>query len=307
MHNTKATLDLRAMATLVILCASWGLAQVAIKFANQGVSPVLQAGVRSLGASLLVWVWMLIRREPLFKKDGTLWWGILIGVLFSGEFLLIYWGLDFTSASRAVVFLYTMPFVVALGAQFLIPGERLRMNQVAGLCCAFIGVVVAFSEHIGLADYGMLIGDLMLFGAAVLWGSVTILIKITPLSPIRPSKTLFYQLAVSALVLPPASWAMGEPGIVSVSPMIAASIVYQTVWVAAITYLAWFWLVQNYPAPRLTSFSFLTPLFGVLLGVVLLKEDLTSALLLALVLVCLGIYLVNRPAGTRAVGDTRVK
>ncbi len=296
MHNTKATLDLRAMVTLVVLCASWGLAQVAIKYAIQGVSPVLQAGMRSMGAAVLVWIWMLIRREPLFKSDGTLWWGILIGVLFSGEFLLIYWGLEFTSASRAVIFLYIMPFVVALGAQFLIPGERLRMNQVTGLCCAFFGVLVAFSESIGLADYGMLIGDLMLFSAAVLWGSVTILIKITPLSPIRPSKTLFYQLAVSALVLPPASLAMGEPGIISMTPMITASIIYQIVWVAFITYLAWFWLIQNYPAPRLTSFSFLTPLFGVLAGAILLNEEITTALMMALVLVCAGIYLVNRPA-----------
>ena len=119
-------LDLKAIVLLTVLCASWGLQQVTIKIANQGVSPILQSGIRSVGAAILVWIWMAACREPLFKKDGTLWWGIGIGLLFSGEFILIYWGLVFTNASRAVIFLYMSPFVVALGSQFFIPGEHLR-------------------------------------------------------------------------------------------------------------------------------------------------------------------------------------
>ncbi|MBU1181542.1 MAG: DMT family transporter, partial [Proteobacteria bacterium] len=115
-------LDLKAMVLLTVLCASWGLQQVTIKIANQGVSPILQSGIRSIGDAILVWIWMKAHREPLFKKDGTLWWVIGAGLLFSGEFILIYWGLVFTSASRAVIFLYMSPFVVALGSILFIPG-----------------------------------------------------------------------------------------------------------------------------------------------------------------------------------------
>ncbi|MEJ2655906.1 MAG: DMT family transporter [Desulfobacterales bacterium] len=291
----KQILDFIAMAMLVVLCASWGVQQVAIKVAIRGVQHLLQYVIRSAGALIFIRIWMAMRREPVMEKDGTLWWGIAAGLLFAAEFILIYWGLDFTNASRAVIFLYTSPFVVALGAQFFIPGENLRKIQIIGLCCAFAGIVVAFRESLSYPSHRMLIGDCMLVGAAVIWGATTVMIKASPLSRIRPSKTLLYQLAVSAVVLPMGSLVKGEPGIVLMTPLIAGCIVYQTVWVAFITYLAWFWLIRYYPPSRLASFTFLTPLFGVLAGGLLLKEPLTGGLLLALVLVGAGIYLVNLP------------
>ena len=295
LKNQKQILDLTAMATLCVLCASWGLAQVSIKVAIPGVPPLLQSGIRSVGATVLIWILMAIRREPVLEKDGSLWWGLAAGILFAAEFILIYWGLEYTNASRSVIFLFTSPFVVALGAQLFIPGEQLRKIQVLGLCCAFVGIVVAFGESLSFPNYRMLIGDAMLTVAAVFWGATTVLIKASPLVRVKPSKVLLYQLAVSAVVLPLASLARGEPGIVLMTPLIAGCLVYQTVWVAFITYLAWFWLVRHYPPSRLASFTFLTPLFGVLAGGLLLNEPITGTLVFALVLVGIGIYLVNRP------------
>lgn len=297
--DKKQVLDATAVGILVVLCASWALQQVAIKIAIDGVSPILQSGIRSAGATVLLWIWMVARRKPILERDGTLWSGIVAGLLFAGEFLLIYWGLEFTHASRAVIFLYVSPFVVALGAQLFIPGERLRLIQVVGLCCAFAGIAVAFKESLSLPTYRMLIGDVMLVGAAVLWGATTVLVKASPLARIEPGKTLLYQLAVSAVVLPLGSLVMNEPGVILMTPLIACCLVYQIVWVAFITYLAWFWLVRRYPASRLASFTFLTPLFGVVAGGVLLNEPISSLLLLSLVLVGTGIYLVNRPAPGR--------
>ena len=295
----KQILDLTAMMILVVLCVSWGLQQVAIKVANGGVSPLFQSAIRSVGATVLVWIWMAARRESMLERDGTLWWGIAAGLLFSGEFILIYWGLEFTHASRAVIFLYMSPFVVALGAQLFVPGEHLRVIQVLGLCCAFAGIIVAFRESLSYPTYRMLIGDAMLAGAAVFWGATTVLIKASPLARIKPSKTLLYQLAVSAVVLPLGSLAKREPGIFQMTPLIAGSLVYQTIWVAFITYLAWFWLIRHYPPSRLASFTFLTPLFGVIAGGLLLNEPITRNLLMALVLVGMGIYLVNRPVKSK--------
>jgi drug/metabolite transporter (DMT)-like permease len=283
------------MVTLVVLCVSWGLQQVSIKVAAQGVSPILQSSIRSIGATGLLLLWMAVRRQPIVASDRTLGWGIAAGVLFASEFLLIYVGLELTNASRAVIFLYLSPFVVALGAQFFIPSERMRAIQIAGLCCAFTGIMVAFSESLGLPDRRMLVGDSLVIAAAVLWGSTTVLIKASPLAGIAPSKTLLYQLAVSAVLLPLGSLAFKEPGIFALTPLIVGCILYQVVWVAFVTYLAWFWLIRTYPASRIASFTFLTPLFGVLAGAVLLNEPLSASLLLALVLVAVGIYMVNRP------------
>ena len=295
MMERKSHLDSTAMALMVVLCAAWGLQQVAIKVSNAGISPVLQASLRSLGAAVLVWAWSAARGIRLFGRDGTLGPGLLCAALFAGEFAFIYWGLSYTSASRGVVFLYTAPFMVALGAHLFLPGERLRPLQWLGLACAFAGILAAFGESLGLPTKSQLRGDGMLFLGAVLWAATTLLIKGSRLARISPAKTLFYQLAGSALVLPFVSLALGEPGIVAATPLVLASLAYQTVLVAFASYLAWFWLVVHYPAGRLSAFSFLTPLFGVLAGALLLSERVSSALAAALVLVVLGIWLVNRP------------
>ena len=294
MKPNNSVLDFKGITLLIILCASWGFNQVAIKVAISSVPPVLQAGIRSIGATMLVLIWMNLRRVPVFAKDNTLWWGIAVGFLFSAEFILIYWGLEFTNASRSVIFLNTSPFIVALGAQLFIPGERLKKIQVLGLCLAFIGIIVAFNESLNLPTRQMLIGDIMLTLAAVFWGATTVVIKAGPLALITPSKTLLYQLGVSALVLPVVSVAFGEPGIVNLPPLVIGSLFYQIVWIAFITYIAWFWLISNYAVSRLASFTFLTPLFGVIAGAVFLNEQITLYLFCALVLVGTGIYLVNR-------------
>jgi drug/metabolite transporter (DMT)-like permease len=299
MRGNNRTVDFTAMAILVVLCASWGLQQVTIKVANQGIPPLLQAGLRSLGSAFLIGLWMVVRRKPIFEKDGTLVWGLAAGILFAGEFLCVYWGLAFTNASRATVFLNMSPFVVALGAHLFIPGERLRTAQVVGLCCAFTGILAAFGESMGFPSRRMLWGDAMLVGGAVFWGATTVLIKAGPLSKIHPGKTLLYQVAVSALILPLGSMAKGEGGITAMTPLIAGCLAYQTIWVAFVTYTVWFWLIGRYPPSRLASFTFLTPLFGVMAGGLLLGEAMTPLLLVALVLVGTGIYLVNR-SGTRS-------
>jgi drug/metabolite transporter (DMT)-like permease len=295
MRESRTHLDSAAMALMVVLCAAWGLQQVAIKVANAGISPVWQASLRSIGAALLVWAWASFKGIRLFGRDGTLQAGLLSAALFAGEFALIYWGLNYTAASRGVVFLYTAPFMIALGAHWFLPGEKLRPLQWLGLAFAFAGVLAAFGESLGLPTKSQLLGDGMLFLAAVLWAATTLVIKGSVLARVSPAKTLFYQLAGSALALPFVSLALGEAGIVALTPLVLASLAYQTVLVAFASYLAWFWLVSTYPAGRLAAFSFLTPIFGVLAGALLLGERIGPGLAVALVLVALGIWLVNRP------------
>ncbi len=289
-------LDGLAIGLLIILCASWGMHQVAIKATLPHITPLWQSSIRSAIAVVLVGAWMAARREPLFERDGTLWPGLAAGVLFGFEFLLIFWGLSFTNVSRSIIFIYTAPFWVALGAHLFIPGETITRIQVIGLLCAFAGVATALTETLAMPSLVELLGDAMILVAALLWGATTVLIKASRLADIAPAKTLFYQLAVSVVILPLGALALGEEGIVSLSVLAVAGLLYQTVWVAFVTYLVWFWMIRRYPASRLSSFTFLTPLFGVLGGGLLLGEPITWAVLVAMVLVGAGIYLVNRPA-----------
>jgi drug/metabolite transporter (DMT)-like permease len=292
MVQERKALDLNAYALMLCLSALWGFHQVAIKWIADEVSFVMQAAIRSIVATLLLLAWARMRGIPLFNRDGTLGAGIAAGLLFAGEFVFIYAGLGYTNASRMSVFVYLAPPLTALGLHFLVRGERLTALQWSGVLLAFAGLVIAFAEGF-FSGQRTWIGDLCGLVAAVLWASTTVLIRATSLSHASATRTLFYQLAVSALVLPLASVAIGERGIVSLSAIAIASLAFQGVIIAFATYLAWFWLLTRYLAGRLAVLSFLTPMFGVLCGVVFLREPLSGYFVVAALAVGAGIVLVN--------------
>ncbi|MGH6924812.1 MAG: DMT family transporter [Propylenella sp.] len=296
----KTALDLRAVLILIVLCGSWGLNQVAIKVGLWGIPPALQMGARSVIAALLVFGWCALRGRKLFEPDRSLWPGLAAGLLFAAEFLSIFLGLQYTTAARAVIFIYLAPFVVALGGHFLL-GEPLGLRKLIGLVAAFLGLVLAFFDELSLPSREALLGDALCVLAAFLWGATTVLIKSSVLREISAEKTLLYQLAVSALVGLALAALIGERVELSLAVAVAPAFLYQAIWVAAITYVAWFALIRDYPASLLSSFTFLTPLFGVAFGAALLGEPLSARLIAALVLVAAGIYLVNRPPRSAAL------
>lgn len=285
-----------AATILVLCCVAWGLNQVAIKIGLAGVSPLLGAGLRSFIAVVLLWAWCRLRGEPLLARDGTWGYGLFIGLLFAAEFVFIYGGLAFTTASRSVIFLYSAPFFVALGAHFFIPEERLTWSRVAGLIVAFVGLCLAFVDGLTLPSRRELVGDGLELIGGLIWGATTIIVKARRDTRMTPQRTLFYQLSVSTVALIGLSALIGERGVTAVTGPVVAAIAYQSVIVAFVSYLIWFWLLQRYPASGLAAFSFWTPLFGVLAGWLVLGENLTGNLGAAAVLVAGGIYLVNRRA-----------
>lgn len=291
--RARDRLDVFAVGLVILLSLTWGLNQVAVKVANHGFQPVFQAGVRSLFGGLLVLAWCRARHISLIDRDGTLIPGIVAGLLFGGEFILYFIGLDYTTVSRGSVLIYLAPFVVAIGGHFFIPGERLTVLRVAGLAAAFAGVLVAFSDRLTLSSSTTLLGDGLCIAAAVLWGATTVLIKATRLARTTPEKVLVYQLAVSAILMFAVAPFFG-PFIRQPDGLAVSALLFQIVVVVAGSYLAWFWLLVRFPAGRLTVFTFLTPVFGVLFGGLLLSEPVSLRLVVALVLIATGIVLVNR-------------
>jgi drug/metabolite transporter (DMT)-like permease len=245
---------------------------------------------------LLVLGWARWRRVPLWQRDGTLGPGLLAGALFAGEFAAVYTGLSFTTASRMTVFLYLAPFVVAAGMTFVSRDERLGRLGVLGLVVAFTGVAVAFSEGFtsGAAAPHQWLGDLLGILAAVLWGATTLVVRATPLGSAPAAKTLLYQLAVSGVALTAVGLALQPRVAWPLDPEVALSMLFQILVISSTSYLLWFWLITRYAAARLSAFTLLTPVVGLIAGAVLLHEPVTPRLLVALTTVCLGLVLVNR-------------
>ncbi|WP_251864056.1 DMT family transporter [Achromobacter sp. Marseille-Q4962] len=291
----RLPLDALAASAMLALCVCWGFQQIAIKLVAADVSPIMQIGLRSAFAALVLAcvVWRAEGWRAL--SDGTLGAGLAVGALFAAEFVFVALGLNLTTASHMSVFLYTAPIFAALGLHALLPEERMKPLQWAGVAVAFGGIAIAFLGRGGdpaASSADMLLGDAMGLLAGLLWGSTTVAIRRTALSEAAPAKTLFYQMALAAVVLIGYAAATGQAGFRPTAPAVA-SVAFQAVAVALTSYLAWFWLLRRYLASRLSVLSFMTPIFGVSFGVLILDEPLDAAFVTGALLVLAGITLVS--------------
>jgi drug/metabolite transporter (DMT)-like permease len=295
----RDTIDATAATIVIGLTALWGLQQVAVKLgAAGGISPFQQAALRSIGATICIAGWVgltagLGELRALFRLGPARLPAAALAILFALEFLFLFPGLQLTTASRGVIFLYTAPFFTAVGTHLLIPAERMGVKQFAGLVTAFAGVGIAFAEGL-LRGGGNLTGDLLCLAGGMVWGTTTVIVKASPALRFTPaSKLLFLQLAGSAPILLAAQLLNGDALIPTATPTAWAALFYQTVIVAGISYLVWFNLIVRYPAGKLSGFTFLAPLFGILAGHVMLDEPVSAALFLGLTAIAIGLRLVN--------------
>lgn len=295
--KTFGTIPLTASLTLVLLCFLWGGNVVSIKISNQGIPPLLAATIRSGVAAGLLWAYARSRNKEVFLQGPDVKHGAVIGILFGLEFLFLYWGLDFTHASRGNIFLYVHPFWVALGAHFLLPDDRLTAAKGGGLLLAFAGLLSVFGSRSATLGPQFWIGDAMALSAAFFWAATTLYIKkIISIRDFTHYQTLFAQLLFSLPVLAVAWWIFERDNPLSLNGLVVGAIGYQCVVVAFFSYLLWFWMIHRFPVSRLTAFTFLAPLFGVILSGLLLREPIPLLLWFGLGLVGAGIYLVNQPS-----------
>jgi drug/metabolite transporter (DMT)-like permease len=279
------------------VCLLWGVNVVMMKVSTQGFPPALTAGLRNLVAAAVFVIVLLVMRQPVFHRDRRLLHGVVIGVLFGLDFFFMYTGLQYTNASRAIIFIYTHPIWVAVGAHLLFRYDRLTWGKVMGLLLALIGIISVFGTRTVDLPPNYWIGDLMQLASAFFWGATTLYIKwmsdrFQGSEQMSAVHVLFYQLVFSVPLLL-AAWAVFERGfIINVTPAVAWSLVYQTFVIASASYLVWYWMIQRYHVTNLVVFSMLTPLFGVLAGALLGREELSAWLLIGLGLVLGGIYLV---------------
>ena len=291
--ESKDYLDLKAVVILIIVTLLWGFNYPAIKYSNQGVSPVFASTLRSIIASICGLIYCLKKGKRLFHTDVMLFHGIMVGLLFGAEFACIYFGLLYTDAARSVLFVYLSPFVVAIGAHFFLKGDRLTFLKILGLVLAFTGIFVVFGGRPKTAKATMVLGDILQITAAILWGATTLYIKKFLAKGVEPIHTFLYQLFFSIPILFMVSILLEPKWIYKIDPYIFASLFYQSVIIAFITYLVWFKLIHKYSVSRLSAFTFFTPIFGVLFSILFLHEELTVSLIIGLPMVSMGIFLVN--------------
>jgi drug/metabolite transporter (DMT)-like permease len=283
-----------AMAWLFLFCTIWGVNMVAIKVSNPGLAPVTASALRSSAVSLLLMGWMAFRGIPLFRPGRTFFWGVLAGALFAGEFLFLYLGLSYTTASRGMILLYTAPFFMAAGAHFLLPGDRLTPRKGLGLAAAFLGTASVLGEHALSFDPATLRGDLLCLTAGLFWGGLTLVIKGGLAPRVTALESFHYQITYSAPFLVVTALLMEPHPVREFTSLTAGSLAFQVLVVCLASYLGWQLLVYRFSLGRLSPFLFAAPIMGVLSGALLMGDPLPATLLFGLAGVGAGIWLVNR-------------
>ena len=294
MSVSRRAPDAFALQVMLGLCLIWGVQQVVIKIAAPDIAPVMQAASRSGIAALLV-AGLICWKGGWDQVPATWRAGLLAGSLFGLEFFFIAQGLALTSAAHMSVFLYTAPIFTALGVNWLLPSERLRPLQWLGILLAFVGIAFSFAGGVSFADMdrNMLLGDACGILAGMAWGATTVVVRGSRLAEAPVTLTLFYQLMVGFIGLLLIAALSGQISHVNLTAVAVASVLFQGLVVSFFSYLVWFWLLKRYMASNLAVFSFMTPMFGVTFGVLVLKEPLSANFIAGAVLVLLGITFVS--------------
>ena len=291
--ENKDYLDIKAIIILLVLTLLWGFNYPAIKYSNQGISPVFASTLRSIVASIFGVLYCIKKKEKLFHTDIMLFHGFMVGLLFGLEFACIYFGMLYTDATRSIIFVYLSPFVVAVGAHFFLRGDRLTLLKILGLVMAFTGIFMVFGGRPKTAKTTMLIGDILQIIAAFFWGATTLYIKRFMAGKVHPINTFLYQLFFSIPILFLVSLFVEPKWVYRIDTYIVASLFYQSVIIAFISYLIWFKLIHEYSVSKISAFTFFAPIFGVIFGVFFLNEEFTVSLMVGLPMVSIGIFFVN--------------
>ena len=291
----RTALDAKASGLIIFVCVMLGLQQVMLKLTATDISPLMQMALRSGLAALLVLPLLLNQPHPHLLNRQYLKAGVAVALFFALEFFFVATALHYTSASHTVVLLYTAPIFAALGLHWKFPEEQLSRVQWGGIALAFMGILVTFlrfSQEVNPDFSRVLLGDLYALLAGLSWAATTLLIRLTVLSHAPSIQTLFYQLVGGFILLLGMAIMTGQTAM-HFSPMAIFGLAFQTLGVAFLCLLLWFWLLRHYLASQLGVFSFLTPLFGVIFGMCLLHEKIEFNFIIGAVLVLLGIVVVS--------------
>jgi drug/metabolite transporter (DMT)-like permease len=202
-------------------------------------------------------------------------------------------GLERTLVIYSSIIFSIYPFFIALLAHYFIPGDQLTRRSALGLLIAFLGIVTIFLGKLGSAGQSVWIGNLLTLLSALCLGIQFVYTK-KIIRGIDPIKLLFWQMVYSV----PGFFLLSlllERGSVSyeLTPKVIWALLYQGIVVAGLCFMGRNLLLKYYPASKLSAFFFTSPLFGVVLSILILHEPITPTLLAGGSFVGLGIYLVN--------------
>jgi drug/metabolite transporter (DMT)-like permease len=287
--NTDITL--RASVVTIVLCLLFGGNGVAMKLGFTGLGVFTSAGIRFSLAATALFLWAWYKKIPLTLDRGQRLPILIQSCLFTLQLSFFHMGLSRTTASHGALIANVLPFVVLILAHFFIPGDKITLKKSVGIFLGFIGVLLLFFDEPTL-NSDLQQGDLLVLVAVLVWGTSAVFIK-RIISGFHVVQITFYPMLFGIPFLFFGGLLWDDPMVLSVTPTVIKSLLYQSLVTTAFGFVAWNTLLQKFGATALYSFIFIIPISGVFLGVTILKEPVTPHLLASIGFVVAGILVVN--------------
>lgn len=294
---TNKSIDGLAASFLIVFSILLGLNQVCVKLVNVGMHPVFQVALRSTLAIIPILLYCYFTKKKIIISDGSFIPGVIAGILFAVEFIFLFTALDYSTVTRVSLIFYTMPVWLTLSAHFLIDNDKLSLKKIIGLALAVFGLILAIYEPNGEYNEKQFFGDLYSLLASFCWAAIAIMLKTTRLNKSIPETQLLYQLIVSGIILLPISFLFND-FIRDMNINLVFIFLFQVIIIMCLGFIGWLWVMSRYSASSTSSFAFLTPIFGVLFGWLIMDDNINLQIYLSLFLTCLGIYVINQKAKT---------
>ncbi len=272
----------------------WGTGNLIIKIAVETIPPITLSGLRALlGGLLLLLLLLIIEGIPRLSKTDFLWitlLGLLQPALTQGFFFM---GIQHTDLSIASVIIATAPIQVVLIERLTMPAERLSNRKFIGLSLGFLGTVVVFVPELQTSNPDEITGLVLIFLASFTFALATILVRRISWHTTSLVITSIALLvgSIPALLLG-LKFETANPILTDTNMLLMLA--YIIVFVTAIAYLLWYKALSESTASNVAIFLFLIPLWGILLGVVVLKEEMSWNMLLGATMVVIGVIQVTR-------------
>jgi len=287
---------------LTILAVIWASAFFNIKIATYSYGPLSIAFLRVLfGAIPLLLICYLSKiKIEAFSKDW--YWFAAIGVInLVIPFFLIAYGVQKVQSNLAAILMASTPLTAGVLAHFFTKNEKINLTKFIGISVGFSGIVFLFSDKLLIDKNNFLSAFLILFGSCfyVIGGLLTLKI-----SNKRNENVTASILIWAALVLCPICLFVEQPWNFSPRLDSTISLIYLGVFSTGIAWLLRFYILKNNGLVFQAQVAYLIPIFGVILGFIFLKEQITSRVIISLLAVILGIYLVKQ--SSKSVSEKKI-
>lgn len=291
-------------AIAMVCCLLWGSAFPCIKIgyqmfeigASDTASQILFAGVRfTLAGVLTVVIGSVLGRHFLYPEQGN-WHMVFKLCMFQTviQYLLFYVGLAHTTGVKSSIIEAANVFVAILVSSLVFHYERLGRGKILGCIVGFAGVVLINLNGSGMDTSMSFLGEGCILLSTVSYALSSVLIKSYSRKE-NPVTLSGYQFMAGGIVMAIAGFLLGGQ-LHEFTPASAGLLGYMAV-ISAVAYSLWGILLKYNPVGRVAVYGFMNPVFGVILSAVLLGEKnqaFTWRGLASLVLVCMGIFIVNR-------------